>query len=253
MQVKSAKLFIDDGGEGDVPVIFLHSLAGNTAQWAEQLNFVRQTNRAIAIEMRGHGRSTTHENEAESLSIEALAEDVEAVVKELGIEKFVLVGHSLGGAVAAVYAGRYPKKVAGLLLVDPPGDSTQMPEPMVQEIINAMESKNYVNYMDEYWQQLLAGSAEATDVTVMRDLHETPKATVVDLCTALFRFNPAQALNNYSGPLQIVTIPTSETPFSLHHLLPEVTTHTVTGTGHWLHMDKPALFNEILQDFLQSI
>ena len=54
MSSQTQKSFIDDGGDGAVPVVFLHSLAGNTRQWAAQLSHVRQSRRAIAIDLPGN-------------------------------------------------------------------------------------------------------------------------------------------------------------------------------------------------------
>ena len=251
MDMKSAKLFIDDGGESDVPIIFLHSLAGNTAQWLAQLSHVRQTHRAIAIDLRGHGQSANHA--AGQFTIEGLVEDIYAVANELALKRFVLVGHSMGGAVAAAYAGRFPEQVAGLLLVDPAGDSTQIPEGQIQQFVDAIESEGYQDFVEGYWQQILTGATEATRATVMADLRSTPKATVVSLLKALFQFNPLPALRQYPGPKLIVAIPASESPISLHKLQPRLPHKMVTDTSHWLHMDKPALFDAILDEFLQSI
>jgi pimeloyl-ACP methyl ester carboxylesterase len=52
---------------------------------------------------------------------EAFVSDVEAVVEKLKLPRFVLVGHSLGGAVAIKYAGAHPDRVAGLVVVGAPG------------------------------------------------------------------------------------------------------------------------------------
>ena len=52
----AGNLAIHDGGTGPA-VMFLHSLAGNGAQWASQLAHVRKTRRAVGVDLRGHGRS----------------------------------------------------------------------------------------------------------------------------------------------------------------------------------------------------
>ncbi len=251
MLAKSAKLFIDDGGESETPIVFLHSLAGNTTQWSAQLSHVRQTNRAIAIDMRGHGQSITHENEL--FTIDAMVQDIQKIVDDLNIQQFILVGHSMGGGVAVAYAGRHPERVVGLLLVDPSGDSTQMPEGQVQQFIGAMESNGYTDFIEGYWQHILTGATEVTRTGVMQDLRNTPQETVVGIFKALFRFNPVYDLNQYTGPKLAVVIPATETPLSLHKIQPNFPTKMVTGTGHWLHMDKPQLFNKILDEFVTSI
>ena len=53
----SGSLNVDDGGNGDIPVVFLHSFGGGTTNWKNQLDELRKSRRAIAIDLRGHGKS----------------------------------------------------------------------------------------------------------------------------------------------------------------------------------------------------
>jgi pimeloyl-ACP methyl ester carboxylesterase len=55
-------IHIDDGGKGGLPVVFAHSFGGNTRQWAAQLDHLRKSRRAIAYDLRGHGRSDAPAN-----------------------------------------------------------------------------------------------------------------------------------------------------------------------------------------------
>ncbi len=246
-----SNIYIDDGGEGSVPVVFIHSLAGNTQQWSAQLSHVRTTRRAVALNLRGHGQSSSPEYG--DYAIESMAQDVQTVVDQLGIEKFVLVGHSMGGSVAGAYAGAYPHRVAGLFLVDPSGDSTQMPIEEVQQYLGALQSEAYSNVVEGYWSQILTGSTETTQAKVMQDLRDTPKATVVGVFKELFKYDPVPALEGYDGPKLSVITSINETPFSVHNLVSDLPHKMITGTGHWLQLDKPEEFNQILDQFLSSV
>ena len=251
MSKKTSNIYIDDGGDGSLPVVFVHSLAGNTQQWSAQLNHIRTTRRAIALDLRGHGQSSSPEND--DYSIDSMAQDVQTVVDQLGIERFILVGHSMGGSVAGAYAGVYPERVAGLLLVDPSGDSTQMPVEEVQQYLGALESEAYANVVEGYWSQILAGSADTTETKVMQDLRDTSKATVVGVFKELFKYNPVPALERYDGPKLSVITSVNETPFSVHNLVSDLPHKKITGTGHWLQLDKPEEFNRIMDVFFTSI
>jgi pimeloyl-ACP methyl ester carboxylesterase len=101
----AGKIFVDRGGFGGIPVVIVHSLAGNTTQWQAQLAHLRQKRLAVAFDMRGHGKSDPAQNHDYSLT--AMAQDVGAVVDSLEIQKFVLIGHSYGGGVIATYAGQH--------------------------------------------------------------------------------------------------------------------------------------------------
>ena len=251
MSEKTHNIFIDDGGAGSIPVVFVHSLAGNTQQWSAQLSHIRTTRRAIALDLRGHGQSSSPGND--DYAIDSMAQDIQTVVDQLGIEKFILVGHSMGGSVVGAYAGAYPERVVGLLLVDPSGDSTQMPVEEVQQLLGALESEAYLSVVEGYWSQILTGSTETTEAKVMQDLRDTSKATVIGVFKELFKYNPAQAVERYDGPKLSVITSINEIPFSVHNLVPNLLHKKITGTGHWLQLDKPEEFNRIMDNFLSSI
>ncbi len=99
-----------------VPLVFVHGF-GNTAHiWDQAVPVVSPYYRTLAIDQRGHGDSG-HDPE-HRYAYEDLARDLEAIALSLGIERFVLVGHSLGGRTAMVFAERNPEKLAGLVIVD---------------------------------------------------------------------------------------------------------------------------------------
>lgn len=251
MSKKVSNIYFDDGGTGSVPVVFIHSLAGNTQQWSAQLNHIRTTRRAVALDLRGHGQSLSSVNN--DYAIDSMAQDVQTVVEYLDLERFLLVGHSMGGSVALAYAGAYPHRVAGLLLVDPSGDATQLPAEEMQQYLGALESDAYSNVVEGYWSQLLTGSTEMTETKVMQDLRNTPKATVVGVFQQLFKYNPVPALKSYNGPkLSVITV-LNDTPVSLHNLMLDLPHNKITGTGHWLQMDKPEEFNRIMDDFFATV
>jgi pimeloyl-ACP methyl ester carboxylesterase len=248
---KESNIYIDDGGDGSVPVVFVHALAGNTQQWSVQLDHIRQTRRAIALDFRGHGQSDAPANG--DYAIEAMVQDIRSVVDQLGVERFVLVGHSMGGSVAGAYASAHPEQLAGLLLADPSGDSTQMPVEEMQQFLGALESEAYSNVVEGYWSQILTGSTETTQAKVMQDLHDTSKATVVGVFKELVKYNPVTALERYDGPKLSIITAVNETPLGVHNLVSDLPHKKITGTGHWLQLDKPEEFNRIMDDFLTSI
>jgi len=234
-----------------VPVVFIHALAGNSQQWKHQLTHFRKTRRAIAVDLRGHGRSSSLPTT--DFSIESMAADLYSALHNLEIKKFVLVGHSMGAFVAMAYASSYASQVAGLLLVDPPGDSRKMPSKEVDGYLMALESEAYEKIIKDYWDQILDNSLDDTYKTVIQDLQDTPKKTVVAITKELFNYNPLSALNQYKGPKLSVITSINEIPHSLHKLAPHLPSVKVNGTGHWLHLDKSKEFNQILEDFIGKL
>lgn len=241
-------LYVDDGGTGGVPVVFVHSLAGNVGQWTAQLAHLRPTRRAVALDVRGHGRSDPPGDR--DYGIPSLAADVWAVADALSLDRAVLVGHSMGGTVAIASAAARPERVAGLLLVDPNGDQRRLPAEMIAEFQAALESPTYAETIQAHWLRISAGGNPDARATVLRDLERTPPVTVVEIFRALSAFDPLPALMQYRGPRLCVITALNETPIALHRLVKDLPHRLVPGTGHWLQMDRPEVFNALLDEFL---
>jgi len=246
-------LIVDDGGpltaRGDgLPVVFAHSLAGNSGQWKAQLEHLRQNRRAVAFDFRGHGRSEPAKNGDHSIA--GMASDISAVVDSLGLERFVLVGHSMGGGAALVYAGAHPERVAGLLLLDPIGAAKQIPPADVKSFLGGFES-DYDHASQKYWTEI-AGPDRAVRRRLLADLRATPRETVVPVLRSVMQFDPDSALARYTGPILSAVTPHNDSAFSLHRLGKGFPHRVVTGTGHWIQLDKPDEFNRLLDEFLAT-
>jgi pimeloyl-ACP methyl ester carboxylesterase len=229
--------------------VFAHSLAGNSSHWQAQLEHLRPHRRAVAFDFRGHGRSEPAKKG--DYSIAAMASDISAVVDSLGLERFVLVGHSMGGGAALEYAGAHPDRVAGLLLVDPIGDGKQISAAGAKAFVGGFEA-NYDSASQSYWTQI-AGPDSAIQRRLLADLRATPTEAVVGLLRSVMQFDPDSALARYTGPILSVVTPPNDAAFSLHRLGNGFSYQVVTGTGHWIQLDEPDAFNRILDDFLKSV
>jgi pimeloyl-ACP methyl ester carboxylesterase len=241
-------LFVSDGGAGGIPVVFVHSFGGNTRHWDNQLEHLRSDRRAIAFDLRGHGQSEMPANG--EYDVNAMANDIAAVADSLKLNKFVLVGHSMGGSSAIAYAGKHPDRVAGLLITGTPGKT---PGDQAKPIINSLESDKYPVVMEDYMKKLLENSTPATDKLEREGMNKIPKPASIDIIKSVFRYDPLPDLRNYPGPKLIVARAGEENPNSLHTYFPGIPYIPVEVTSHWIQLDKPGEFNRILDDFLATV
>jgi pimeloyl-ACP methyl ester carboxylesterase len=244
----SGALAVDDGGSGS-PVVFTHSMAGTAAHWSAQLEHLRTTRRAVAFDFRGHGTSEAPKNR--EYAITALAGDIGAVADALRLDRFALVGHSMGGGVALAYAGAHPERVERLLLLDPIGDGAQIPIAEMQPFLSGLESPAYQETIEGYW-DTIAGPNVTVRERLMRDLRATPRETVVEAFKAVMQFDAKPALAAYRGPALVVITPSNDFPFSIQRLKGGPPHRVIEGTGHWIQLDKPAEVNRILGQFLRA-
>ena len=241
-------VFIDDGGKGGIPVLFVHSFGGSTRHWANQLAHLRKTRRAIAMDLRGHGKTPAPLDS--NYSVEALATDIERVVDSLDLERVVLVGHSMGGSAAISYAGKYPNRVAALVLEGTPGKSN--PE-QSKEIMASLKSDQYDTVMSTYMNQILNHAKPATRALETEGIAKLNRAVSLKMIEGLFDFNPVPILQKFPGPSIFITTPAENEPTALHHSFPKIPHKVVSGTSHWIHLDKPDQFNSILDAFLLKV
>ena len=102
-------------GEGPVSMVFVHGWLCDRDYWKEQLDYFAQFHRVVALDLAGHGDSGLNRDE---WTLPAFGEDVAAVINGLGLERVVLVGHSMGGPVIVEAARIAPREVIGLVAVD---------------------------------------------------------------------------------------------------------------------------------------
>jgi pyruvate dehydrogenase E2 component (dihydrolipoamide acetyltransferase) len=101
-------------GEGGVPVLLVHGFGGDLNTWMFLQPGLAETRRTLALDLPGHGGSAKEVGDG---GPETMADAVDAARAVLGIERAHLVGHSLGGAVAALIALRHPEQTASLSLI----------------------------------------------------------------------------------------------------------------------------------------
>jgi pimeloyl-ACP methyl ester carboxylesterase len=116
MTTEGATLRVVDTGAGKPALVFLHYWGGSAATWRLVIDQLAPRQRCIAIDQRGWGQSIATDRQYD---LYVMADDVQAVVTRLRLRRFVLVGHSMGGKVAQLFAARQPMGLAGIVLVAP--------------------------------------------------------------------------------------------------------------------------------------
>ena len=154
-----ARLAYDDLGEG-VPLVLIHGLGGSRVLWSDLRDRFGPGYRVVAFDLRGAG--DTREEAPGELSLETWADDLRALVTELGIEHPVLVGHSLGAAIALKYALRWPGDVRALVLMGADANLSHL-APRMRAAVELIERLGLEEWVDAHWSKntpFAAGSLE---------------------------------------------------------------------------------------------
>lgn len=113
------QVHVRDEGPRDAPIVLLHGSNADLHTWQAWTDALSADYRVVRFDQRGHG--LTGPAADADYSIETFAGDIDAVVDALGVERFVLAGNSMGGAIAMQYAIASPERLDGLVLVDASG------------------------------------------------------------------------------------------------------------------------------------
>jgi pimeloyl-ACP methyl ester carboxylesterase len=106
-----AALQVTESGFGEPALVFLHYWGGSSRTWQPVIDRLRGKRHAIAINQRGWGGSVVADGRYD---LTAMADDTLAVAGAIGLNRYVLVGHSMGGKVAQIIAARRPAGLAGM-------------------------------------------------------------------------------------------------------------------------------------------
>ena len=112
-------VYLEGGKENGPPLVLLHGYGGTYADWLLAARYLTGNFRVIIPDLPGWGASTRLPDA--SYGYAAQVDRLHGFIAALHLDEFALAGHSMGGAIAGMYAAKYPKEVAALVLVDSAG------------------------------------------------------------------------------------------------------------------------------------
>lgn len=243
----------DMRGSGDTDLVFIHCWACDRSFWRGQLDYFAESYRVISLDLPGHGASGS---ERESWSIEALAADVKTVVDELGLERVVLIGHSMGGPVALYAAQLMPERVIGIACVDTLHSAElEYPKEQFEQIITSFEA-DFSGTMTRVAQSAFG---EGTDPELIEWVTSKSAATNPEVAIALLGDFPnldlKAAFSAVKVPIRCINAasPNQETTIEANRKYADYDAVLMEGVGHFLHLEQPDELNAHLTEVLAEL
>jgi pimeloyl-ACP methyl ester carboxylesterase len=240
-------------GNGETTLVLVHCWMCEGSFWDAQVPVLKELYRVVTLDLPGHGEGG---DGRENWSIDAYGHDVARLIDQLGLERVVLVGHSMGGPVslrAAALAGDW---VEGIVAVDTLHDADfDMNQPMVQQMVEMFQADfkgacaMMVNQMfveegvEEIREEVMRKGCEEGNVEAGKALMASYAS--LDLPT-LFREAgvPIRAINAAEP---------NPTRIENNRKYADFDAVLMEGVGHYLHMTQPDDFNELLLQTLEKI
>lgn len=230
-------------GDGGVPCLLLHDLAADRTHWGEVQHGL--TTRSVAFDARGMGESAGSQG---PFGVEAAVEDVSAVADALLPERFVLVGHGFGAAVAGAFAAYYPERLAGLLYVEAVGDLRHKPKAETEAWLENFSAAKYGHFHEHWLEPLLLEAKSPTRTLVMKTLRTTRREAIAENLASLHAHDPGEAFSSFTGPTHALAATTGPETLVAQH--PTLSRSVAPHASHWLMLDSPQWFHAELVRFL---
>jgi 3-oxoadipate enol-lactonase len=250
----------DDRGPGTTgtqkaPIVLLHPFPFDRRYWTATAAALSSNRRVIAVDSRGFGESSA----AAPFTIADLADDLAALLGELGISSAVVVGLSMGGYVALALAQRHPGRLAALVLADTRA-AADTPEARRgrAEAVALIREAGVDTYLARSLPRLLAPSAGAPLLAEARALAETRADRLIAGIAAL-RDRPDRTaeLAAISCPTLVLAgtldqiVPVDEMR-GMSAAIPGARFVVLDGAGHLSSLERPAPFAAALRAFVED-
>jgi len=261
--------YVDIGSGEHTPIVFIHGLSGIWQNFLENIPFVAQSRRVIAPDLPGHGDS---EMPRERISISGYARVVATLCDQLGLERVVAVGNSMGGFISAELAIQRRELVESLVLVSAAGISTaslyRAPILTLGRIGGAMMANRavdhrYIAARPRARQLALAIVVRhprllAPDLAYEGLLRGADKPGFDDALRACLEYDFRDRLPEISCRTLIVwgendTILSVRDADEYERLIPKTKKLLMRDTGHVPQIERPATFNDELIEFVDEL
>ena len=254
------------GDESLYPIILIHPIGGNIGIWEHEIQFILKKGfRVIAYEIRGHNRSSI--GGKRDFNLYDLSEDLHMLVEELKIKKCTLVGHSIGGAIASLYAKQHPHNVDAIIFIN--SSSKRIPNKdlekhyttrkiAISEGMAALAEWNRENNKDakktfedqktwNYFKEIFTKTSVEGFVAATKALYSMPDGEE-DVTLAL-----------KDSKIKLFGIVANDDKVFLNLMqdmrkdIPDLEIKVIDECDHWMIVENPEAVDEALGEFLDTI
>jgi pimeloyl-ACP methyl ester carboxylesterase len=250
---ENMRVHYTDAGKGDEALVFVHGWMCDVSFWRMQTPAFAAQSRVLAVDLPGHGRSDKPRQAAYTMDLFARA--VEAVMRDAGVRRAVLVGHSMGTPVVRQFYRRYPGKTRALVIVDG-GLRPFAPRERMEPFIAPLRGPDYAGHAARMVDGMLQPvKSEALRAEIRAVMLSAPQHVAVGAMEGMMEESVWRE-DQIRVPVLAVL---ARSPFwpadneqFFRRIAPDVDYRVWDGVSHFLMMDNPTEFNRALAEFLAA-
>lgn len=244
-------------GQGQ-PVVLLHGLFGDLDNLKGLGRDLSEDFQVILVDARNHGDSfhSDHMNYAD------MASDLAATLDALDIDKAHIIGHSMGGKIAMEFALAYPQRALSVIAADIAPVAYDPKHRHILDALQQLELSTVTNRSEA--DQQLAKFIESKGVRqfLLKNLRRDDdgyqwRINLDTLSQCYEEISGAVREGHYDGPVLFIkggdsNYLLSEHEAAIRQRFSQVDVKIIDGTGHWLHAEKPRIFNRLARAFVEN-
>lgn len=253
------KIAYEKCGQGDTAILLVHGWCINKEYWESQRKFFCPRYTVVTIDLPGFGKSGTNRTD---WSFDAYTEDIKNVIRQLGLKKVILVGHSMSGDIVLNMDNKYPSLLAGIVGIDnlhEPGsvytDQRNKENDAFFRMLSATFDSTVKLFMAPYFFQPSTDSSIVN--RVMNDIYSANAsiATSVLRAQTLISQKEKPLMQGLSHKLYLINsdVTPVRTDSLLKYCRKGFQAELVPASGHYPMLEKPELFNAALQKVIGEI
>lgn len=246
-------LYYDASGSGEDTMLFVHGWCCNHTYFQPQRDHFGSRFRVVAVDLRGHGKSDAPD---QRYTIRGFADDLAWMCRELGVQRPIVVGHSMGGLIAFILAAEHPELVSAAVLIDAP---LLLPEDALAQrrpILETFWGSDYVNAAIAYANDRFFIDTDDPQrrAAVLEGIAAMPQHVLASAWQSILETNSVPAgktLGERCLPLIYIGAarPLADTE-RLRELCPQVMVGQTAGAGHFCQLEVPDQVNAMMERFL---
>jgi pimeloyl-ACP methyl ester carboxylesterase len=252
VKLDAMRVHYQNYGEGKEAIVFIHGWSCNLNFWKANIPAFTKQSRVIAVDLPGHGES---DKPQVTYSMDLFARAVDAVLQDAKVERATLVGHSMGTPVIRQFYRKYPGKTRALVIVDgnlrPFGNPEQMKQFM--EPLRGPKYKEQAELMIGFISQSVKDKKTVDEIRA--SMMSTPQHVMVGAMDAMMD-DAIWKQDKINAPTLAVMAKqpqwTAEYETFVRELVPGIDYQMWEGVSHFLMMDEPQKFNDVVLAFLKK-
>jgi pimeloyl-ACP methyl ester carboxylesterase len=257
--VKEACIAFTDTEKGYPNIVLLHGFLESKEVWKEWSERIPSHYRIVTIDLPGHGASETigyyH-------SMELMAEVVHGVLGHIGIRRYFMVGHSMGGYVCLAYANLFSERLKAIALIQSTAFADSEERKKLREKAIKLVKKNHLKYIEATLSSLFTPTFQRKNKSLVQKMvnfanNMSPQA--IAACLHGLKDRPSTIAHLQQNPIPCLllageidkTIPLAD--LQIQHLqIPNSELQVVPKAGHMAYLEVPDLCFPLFIQFIKS-